>query len=127
MTSAMASMLGYTFSVAVAAVVHAVAAIQFPVVVFGAAAVDAEGNVAVDADLGLVLPALIGNSGHQGDELGKVAAVQLKLSDLFAGDCTSKIRRLGFHLGDAGAFDRHFCVDPADLHRNINASFLSYA
>src|SRR4029077_16332966 len=47
----------------VGAVVEVVAAVQFPVVVFRATAVDAVGHVPVHTDLGFVLPGLVGHSG----------------------------------------------------------------
>jgi len=54
----MASMLGNVQRV-VAAVVHVVAAVHFPVVVFVAATIDAVHHVAVDTD-GAFVPGLIG-------------------------------------------------------------------
>src|SRR5208283_4256510 len=61
----------------VAAIVHHVAAVDFPIVVFGAAAVDAVADAALDADLAFVLPGLIADAGNQLNELGKDAPVQL--------------------------------------------------
>ena len=95
---------------AVAAVIHVVAAIEFPVVVLGAAAIDAEGHAAVDADRAFVLTGLIADARDQGDQLGKVAPVQLQLGDLFSANRTGKIRRLRLHLGDVRTFYRHLVL-----------------
>src|SRR5215467_8121180 len=54
-------------------VVHVVAAVEFPVVVFGAAAVEAVRNVAIDADGAFVLAGLVADTGNDGGELSEVA------------------------------------------------------
>ena len=68
----------------VAAVIHVVAAVELPVVVFGAAAVNAVLHVAVDADRAFILVRLAHNAGCQRHELREVASVQLELGDLLA-------------------------------------------
>src|SRR5271170_3036183 len=84
----------------VAAVVHGIAAVHLPVVIFGSATIYAKGNIAGNADPGFILSRLIADAGYQGDELGEISPVEFELADLFAGDCSSQIRGLGFDLGD---------------------------
>ena len=79
-TSAIDVQAGIDVQRGVAAVVHVVAAIEFPVVVLGAAAVDAVGDVAVDADLAFILAGLIVDAGHQSYELSEVAAIELQFT-----------------------------------------------
>src|SRR5262249_6740715 len=104
-------------------VVHVVAAVEFPVVVFGAAPVEAEGDVAVNADCAFVLAGLVADAGNDGGELGEVAAVQLKFGDLFAGDGAAEVRRCGLDLGNALACDDDFVSDGADGQSDVNALF----
>ena len=111
----------------VAAVVHVVAAVEFPVVVLGTTAVDAERDIAVNANCAFVLSRLIADAGCERDKLGKVPAVQLKLCDLLSGDCPAQIGRLSLHLGDVCTFDRDFSSSGSDLHGYIIARFLAYA
>ena len=84
----------------VAAVIHVVAAVQFPVVVFGASAVDAERNVAAHTDSGIILARLITDARYQCDQLREVAPIELELADFFSGDRTGEFGRLGFNLGN---------------------------
>ncbi len=51
----------------VAAIIHVVAAIEFPVVVLDAAAINAEDYFAVDSDRTFVLTRLIAYAWNQGD------------------------------------------------------------
>jgi hypothetical protein len=99
----------------VAAVVHVVAAVKLPVVVLVAAAVDAEGDVAGYADSALVLTSLVGDTGSQGYELAEVAAIELELVDLFAGDGGTNFSGLRVYLGDIFAVDDDFLSNYADL------------
>ena len=82
----------------IAAVVHHVAAVDFPVVVFGPAAIHAVGDAAFRADHAFILPCLITYSRHQRDELREIPPVQLQLHNLFAGDGTAELRGLRVHL-----------------------------
>ncbi len=100
---------------AVAAVIHVVAAVQFPVVVLGAAAVHAERNAAVDADLRLILSRLVAYAGDQRDQRSEVAPIQFELSDLFPGDSAGQFGRLRLNLRYVLAFDDHFGGRRADL------------
>src|ERR1700736_3181140 len=70
----------------IAAVVHHVAAIDFPVVIFGAASIHAVADVARSADHALILTSLIAYARHQRYELGEVAAIELKLEQLSSCD-----------------------------------------
>ena len=108
----------------VAAVVHVVAAVELPVVVFRAAAVEAERHAAVDADLPFILAGLVADAGNDSGELNEVAAVQLKLSDLRAGDSTAELRGLRVDLRDVLALDDHLFGDCADDERDIHSRFL---
>src|SRR6202007_2451701 len=98
----------------IAAVIHVVAAIELPVVVFRAAPVEAEGNATIDADLPFVLPRLVANTGDNRRELRKIAPVQLELSYLLSGNGASEFGRLGIHLGDILAFDQDLVGHLAD-------------
>ncbi len=71
---------------AVAAVIHVVAAVELPVVVLGASAIDAESDVAVNANRTFVLARLIANTWNEGDELREITAIQDKLVDLLVSD-----------------------------------------
>src|SRR5882672_5861693 len=110
----------------IAAVIHVVAAIDLPVVVLGAATVEAEGNATIDADLAFVLPRLVADAGDNRRELRKIAPVQLELGDLRSGNGAGEVRRRGFHLSDALAGDGDFLVDRTDGKLHINARFLGY-
>src|SRR4029077_20294667 len=92
----------------VGAVVEVVAAVQFPVVVFRATAVDAVGHVPVHTDLGFVLPGLVGHSWSERDQLGELAAIQFQLTDLLPGDDTGNVGGLGLDLSHGRAFDGDF-------------------
>ncbi len=111
---------------AVAAVIHVVAAVQFPVVVLHTAAVDAEAYVAVDADRAFILAGLIAYAGDQRDQLREVPSVQLQLGNLLSVYGAGKVRRLGLHLGNITAFDRNFFLDRAHFQRDVGAGLLAY-
>src|SRR5438309_9625272 len=106
---------------AVAAVIHVVAAIELPVVVFGAAAVDAERHVSINSDGALILSSLVANAWSQCSELSEVAPVELQLGDLLAGDSSSQVGRLGLDLGDVLAFYGYFGAGCTDLQCGIGA------
>ena len=55
----------------IAAVIHVVAAVQFPVIVLGAAAVDAHGDVPVNAHRAFILAGLIAYAGRQASPTGR--------------------------------------------------------
>ena len=108
----------------VAPIVHHVAAVDFPVVVLGAAAVNAVADAAFGTDDALILSGLIADTGNQSDELGKIASVKFQLRQLFAGDCAAQFGRLGIHLGKTFAVDRDFFVETSHCHRDVNAGIL---
>ena len=64
--------------------------------------------------------------GVRVDELREVAAVQLQLVDLFAGDGGADFRGLRFHLGDAFAGYYDFFRDRADGQLHVDARFLRH-
>jgi len=109
----------------VGAIVHVVAAVEFPVVVLGAAAVHGVGDVAVDADFCVILSGLADNARGEIDELRKVAAVEDEIVDLLAGDGAGEIGRGCFHLGYAFAGDDDFLGDGADVQGDVNASLFT--
>src|SRR5215472_2558063 len=90
----------------VASVIHVVAAIKLPVVVLGATAVHAVGDVAVDADFGVVWTGLADQAGRRINELGEIASVQHEVIDRLAGDGAGEIRGSGFDLSNG--FASHF-------------------
>ena len=108
----------------VAAIVHVVAAVELPVVVLVAAAVDAEGDVASNADGSFIFAGLVGDARGEGDELAEVAAIEFELIDLFAGDGGADFRGLSVYLGDVFAVDDHFLGDGADSEGDVNAGLL---
>ncbi len=110
---------------AVAAVVHVVPAIEFPVVVFGAAAVHAESDAAIDADRRLVHPGLIAHARDEADEGRKVSSVQFKLGDFLARYRARELGGLRFHLGHIVALDNHLGANGADFERDIDTSLFS--
>src|SRR2546423_4915682 len=75
---------GINIQGAVTAIIHAVAAIDLPVVVLRAAAVHAELHVAENSDSAFILSGLIADSGSERDQLGEIASVKLQLRDLFS-------------------------------------------
>ena len=111
----------------VAAVVHIVAAVHFPVVVFAAAAIDAVDHVAQNADGAFVLSGLVVHAGSEVHELSEISAVQLELGDFGAGDGAADCRGLGVHLRDTFAGDDYFAAERADLEVHVHAGLLSYA
>src|SRR5450759_1204283 len=115
---------GKNVQAAVAAIVHVVAAVEFPVVVLDTAAIYAVLNAAHDPDLALILPGLIADAGDKSYQLREVAAVQFQLGDFLAGDGASHFRTLSFHLGHGCALDGHLDGGTADLQSHIDASFL---
>ena len=115
---------GKNVQAAVAAIVHVVAAVEFPVVVLDAAAIHAVLNAAHDSDLALVLSGLIADAGDKSYQLREIAAVQLQLGDFLAGDGAGHFRTLSFHLGYGCALDGHLDGGTADLQSHVDASFL---
>ena len=109
----------------VAAVIHVVAAVQFPIVVLHAATVDAEADIAVNSNGPFVLASLVTYARNQRHQLREVPSIQFELSDLLPGDDTGEIGRLRLYLRDGGSFDLHYGVARANLQRDISASFLS--
>ena len=108
---------------AVAAVVHVVAAVEFPVVVLGAAAVHAESDAAVDADLRLVHSGLVAHAGDEGHQRGEVSAVEFELGNFFSRDRAGEFGGLGLDLGDVGAFDDDFGGGGADFEVTSTRAF----
>ncbi len=109
----------------VGAVVHVVAAVEFPVVVLGAAAVHGVGDVAVNADFCVVLSGLADNARREIDELREVAAVEDEVVDLFAGDGAGQVRRSCFDLSNAFAGDDNFFSDGADVQGDVDAGLFT--
>src|SRR6266571_4185431 len=97
--------VGVNVQRSIAAVVHVIATIEFPVVVLRAATVHAVSNVAIDADGAFVLAGLVYDARREINELSEIATVQNQLIDLLAGDGAGEIRRSGFHLSDTLAGD----------------------
>src|ERR1035441_925149 len=112
---------------AVASVVHVVAAVDLPVVVFGAPAVDAHGYVAGDADRPFVLAGLIADSRNQGDQLRKITAVEDDLADLFSGDHTRQFRGLGLYLGNRSTLHGDFAGNLSDFQAGVDTRLLAHA
>ena len=105
----------------IAAVIHVVAAIEFPVVVFGAAAVHAIADVTVDADSAFILTSLADHTRGDIDKLSEIATVHDEVVDLFAGDSAAQIRGCGFHLGHSFAGHFNGLGDSADGELDVNA------
>ena len=108
----------------VAAVIHVVAAVNLPVVVFHASAVHAELHIAAQAGARLIVSSLIAYAGSHCGQLGKVAAIQLELCDLPAGHCARELGRLGLHLGNVFSLHHHFRSHGAHLQGSVNPKFL---
>src|ERR1700722_11654320 len=75
-------------------------AIHLKTVVFGATAVDAEGDASSHADSGFVLSCLITDSGHKRSQLCEVAAVQAKRWHFCSRDGTGEFGGLRFYARD---------------------------
>ena len=110
----------------IAAIVHVIAAVEFPVVVFDAAAVEAIRDATVDSDRAFVLIGLADDTGRQGHELRKIAAVQLQLVDLLTGDGSAEFRGTGLNLSDAFARYNHFLADGANRQLYVDTYFLRH-
>src|SRR5450432_712319 len=108
----------------VAPVIHVVAAIQFPIVIFGAAAIDAIADIPGHPHGALILPGLTAHTRDERYQLGEIAAIQLELGNFLAADRARQIGGLCFYLGYACALHYNFCTDSADLHFHIDASLL---
>ncbi len=91
---------------AVAAVIHVVAAIEFPVVVLDAAAVHGETDAAIDTDRSFVLSSLVAHAGDQGYKAGEVATVEFELGDFLSGNGAGKFGRLSLDLRDISCLRR---------------------
>src|SRR2546427_2785901 len=111
----------------VAAVIHVVAAVQFPIVVLHAATVDAEADIAVNSNGPFVLASLVTYARNQRHQLREVPSIQFELSDLLPGDDTGEVGRLSLHLPDGGSFDLHYGVAGANLQGDVGPRFLPYA
>ncbi len=113
--------IGINVQRGVAAVIHVVAAVELPIVVFVAAAVHAIGHVAVHAHFALVRATLVHNTGRQSDELREIAAVQFEVVDLLASNYAGQIRGLRLYLRHALAGNRNFFAHGADRELHVNA------
>ena len=116
--------IGVNVQRGVGAIVHVVATVELPVVVFGTPAVHAVGDVAIDADLAFIGACLVDNPRSQSDELGEITAVQHELIDLLASHGRSEGGGLGFHLSDAFAGYFHYFSNGAHGQLHVNADLL---
>ena len=111
---------------AVAAVVHVVAAVEFPVVVLGATAIHAKGDAAVDADLRLIHSGLVAHARDQAHQGREIPAVEFELGKFFPGDCAREFGGLGLDLGHVGAFDDDLCADGANFEGDVDTGFFPH-
>jgi hypothetical protein len=108
-------------------VIHDRRAIEFPIVVFAATAVDAVEIVGGNADAAFIGSGLIADSGNERDQLFEVSAIEFELRNLSAGDGTAEIGGLGFYLRDRCSLNHDFYAGLADLHGYIHARFFRHA
>ena len=102
-------------------VVHIVAAVKLPVVVFGAAAVDGVGYVAIDTHPTFVLSRLIHDAGTESRKLCEVAPIQYQFTDLLTGDGGTEFGGSSLDLGDAFACDLDGFRNRSDGKDDVNA------
>ena len=119
--------IGVDVERAVAAVIHVIAAIHLPVVVLDAAAINAHGNAAGDADGTLILSGLIAYAGDQRDQLREIAAVEHQLADLFPGDDARQFRGLGLNLRHACSLHADFTGDLPNFEGGVHPRFFAQA
>ncbi len=117
--------IGINVEGGVAAVIHVVATVEFPVVVLGAAAVHAVGDVAVNTHLAVIVAGLINDTGTESDKLGEVAAVEHEFIYLLAGDRAAQVGRAGFDLCDALTGYDDLFGDSADGEGHIDAILIA--
>src|SRR2546429_1862849 len=106
------------------AVVHIVATIEFPVVIFRAPAVHAVKDVSVNAHGALVLACLIHHAGSQIHQLGEIATVKYEVVNLFAGDGAGEIGRGSLDLGHAFAGYLDYVGDSTYVQLHVDANLV---